>query len=83
MTKKLFKFDMKIEAVDSITGFCGTITARCEYLTGCRQYVLTPKCKHDGAYIDGQWFDEDRLLQQIPKKPKNTGGPQSNPPPAK
>lgn len=47
-------------AVDIITGFEGTITGRCEYLTGCTQYNLIPRAK-DGTYVEGRWFDEQRL----------------------
>jgi hypothetical protein len=50
-----------VEARDIITGFEGTVTGRCEYLTGCSQYNLIPKAK-DGAYIESRWFDEQRLM---------------------
>jgi hypothetical protein len=46
--------------VDRITGFRGVITGHTRYLTGCSQLLLSPPAK-DGAYVDGQWFDEQRV----------------------
>ena len=46
---------------DSITGHEGIITGICDYLTGCRQRLVQPKVKADGAWSDGKWIDEDRL----------------------
>ena len=48
-------------ARDKITGFKGVLTGHANYLTGCDQYLLSPKCKEDGSHIDGRWFDEGRL----------------------
>lgn len=41
--KDIFKHKLGLKAKDKITGFEGIITARCEYLTGCNQYCLTPQ----------------------------------------
>jgi len=73
----IFKIELGAKVVDNITGFRGTVTGRCEYLTGCRQYCVTPKAK-DGILSEGSWLDEDRLM----KKPssKNPGGPHFSPP---
>lgn len=49
-----------VKAKDKITGFAGTVTGRAQYLTGCDQYLLNPPAK-DGALVDSQWFDEQRL----------------------
>ena len=49
------------KAKDEITGFSGTITGKCEYLTGCTQYLLQPPIDKDGKFVDGRWIDEDRL----------------------
>jgi hypothetical protein len=49
---------------DKITGFAGTIVGRCEYLTGCNQVLLVPPVGKDGAYKDGQWFDEQRVAYE-------------------
>ena len=68
-------------AKDIVTGFEGVVTGRAQYLTGCDQYVLTPKVKN-GAFQDGRWFDENRLevtKERIVRLPvlrdKKTGGP--------
>lgn len=47
--------------VDRITGFRGIATGRAQYLTGCDQYLLNPPAK-DGALVESQWFDEQRLV---------------------
>ena len=30
---------------DSITGFAGLVTGRCEYITGCNQILIQPPIK--------------------------------------
>lgn len=55
------KFKLGVEAKDKITGFQGIITGHAEYLTGCDQYILQPKCEKQGAYPEANWFDEGRL----------------------
>ena len=80
-----FKIALGAEAVDSITDFRGTVTGRVEYMTGCREYVLTPKAKKNKTGTS-EWFDEDRLLvKKVAKKKKkgNDGGPQAFEPPTK
>jgi len=54
------KFGMK--AKDMVTGFEGTITAKCEYIYGCTQYLITPKTDKEGKKRDGEWFDEGRIV---------------------
>lgn len=76
----IFKIEMGEKVKDSVTGFCGVVTARTEYMTGCRQYAVTPKVGKGNEARDGQWFDEDRLLKKQAKN-KNLGGPQRNAPP--
>ena len=44
-------------ASDVITGFAGTVTGKASYITGCDQYLLSPK----GADKQPSWFDEQRL----------------------
>lgn len=48
-------------AKDVVTDFAGIITGKCSYLTGCTQYLLTPKMRESGEFQDGRWFDEQRL----------------------
>ena len=48
---------------DKITGFVGVCTGRTEWLYGCDQYCLTPKCK-DGETTkleEAKWFDDGRI----------------------
>ena len=49
------------KAKDKITGFEGTVIGRSEYITGCDQFLVTPKVKADGEKKNGCWFDEQRL----------------------
>jgi hypothetical protein len=71
------------EVKDPITGFRGTVTAMAEYVTGCKQFLVTPKYKKNQTQ-DGQWFDEPRLeLVKYSKKYKvksDDGGPECNAP---
>ena len=48
-------------ATDKITGFAGTVTGRCEYITGCPAFLVQPHVKPDGDDVESKWFDEDRL----------------------
>ena len=81
---------------DSVTGFVGFVTARCEYMNGCIQYEITPAELKDGVPQKEYWLDEQRVLAVKPQKEKyvstqptihkKAGGPQnhpakSNPPP--
>jgi len=57
----VMKFELGKEAVDTITGFTGTIVGYAKYLTGCDQYIIVPRCDDPSKYPEGQWFDENRL----------------------
>jgi len=48
-------------ARDKITGFTGTITAKCAYITGCDQYCLTTKVKDEYSKAESLWFDINRV----------------------
>ena len=48
------------EAKDKVTGFQGIIIGKCNYLFGCNQYGISPKCK-DGKIGETAWFDEGRI----------------------
>ncbi len=48
-------------AKDKITGFEGTITAKCYHMYGCAQYLLMPTIDKDGKKREGEWFDEGRI----------------------
>lgn len=53
-------FELGLEAQDKITGFTGILTGSAAYITGCNQYLITPKMKGD-SILDGRWFDEGRI----------------------
>lgn len=53
---------------DGITGFKGTATGKCEYLSGCNQVLLVPKVDKDGKRLAGEWFDIQRLVL-VPAEP--------------
>lgn len=55
------KFEWGQEVADVISGFRGVVTGACQYMTGCNQYLIQPRCKEDGDYVNSKWFDEDRL----------------------
>lgn len=78
-----FKFELKAKAKDMITGFSGIIMGRIDYATGCRQYLINPgKIGKEGAPMESQWFDEDRimLIGGVSKmQTRNVGGPVRGP----
>lgn len=44
---------------DRVSGLQGIVTARCLYLTGCIQFLLSPDhLDSNGNRKDGIWFDE-------------------------
>ena len=56
------KIELGAKYTDKVTGFIGVCTGYVTYLTGCNQALLFPPAK-DGALVDGQWFDEQRLTR--------------------
>lgn len=47
---------------DVITGFEGTCTGKCQYISGCNQALLTPHgLTSEGKTKEGFWFDEQRI----------------------
>jgi hypothetical protein len=46
---------------DKITGFTGVAVGYVQYLSGCNQVLLAPRCGPDGALRESQWFDQQRL----------------------
>lgn len=57
---KPFKFNGGENVSETITGFTGTVTGVARYITGCDQYLVTPKAQ-DGKAAEGSWYDENRL----------------------
>jgi hypothetical protein len=53
-------WDFKTEVKDIVTGYCGKITGRVEYVTGEKQYLVA-SIDHTGRPIE-EWIHEDRLI---------------------
>jgi len=49
---------------DKITGFVGVATGFVQYISGCNQALIQPRCGDDGSMRDSQWFDQQRLDEQ-------------------
>lgn len=47
-------------AQDLITGFGGTVTGKCVYISGCDQILLAPQVSAEGELRESHWFDLDR-----------------------
>ena len=47
--------------VDSVTGFTGVAVGHVEYVTGCNQCLVQPRCKPDGDFVESRWLDDARL----------------------
>lgn len=79
-----FKLGSKVR--DVVTGFEGVATSRVEYLNGCVQYGVQPKCGDDGKLPEAVYLDHQRLeLADAPPlslASSNTGGPQRDAPSA-
>jgi hypothetical protein len=58
--RTMIKLGQKV--IDRITGFTGTVTGKCEYISGCSQVLVAPRVGDDGAFKDSQWFDQQRLV---------------------
>jgi len=56
--------ELGITVKDRITGFKGVVTGFVQYISGCNQALVVPKASGEGAYIEAQWFDIQRLEQQ-------------------
>lgn len=50
---------------DKITGFIGVATGHVEYISGCHQTLLSPRTTDPAKMNDTQWFDDQRLEQDI------------------
>jgi hypothetical protein len=68
---------------DKVTGFKGIVTGKAQYLTGCKQVMVTPKVGDDGKYVDACWLDVDRVevlgKEAIKIDVVDNGGPQQSP----
>jgi hypothetical protein len=73
------KIKLGDQVKDKITGFIGTVVSRTEFLNGCIQYEVVPKCKKGENKIpEGINVDEQSLEVVIKKKvrikKRSTGG---------
>lgn len=46
---------------DVVTGFEGIATCRVEYLNGCVQFCVKPRCGEDGKMPVGEYIDDAQL----------------------
>ena len=46
---------------DRLTPFTGIVTARAEYLYGCKQVLVRADALKDGNPVEGVWMDEGRV----------------------
>ncbi len=53
---------------DTITGFEGTVTGYCAYVSGCDQVLLNGGMGKDGDKILSFWFNADRMEELITGK---------------
>lgn len=56
-----FKIELGSIAQDKITGYVGMVTARTEWLYGCRRYVLQSREMKDGVPVADRGVDEDAI----------------------
>lgn len=49
--------------VDSMTGFTGVAIGHVEYVTGCNQTLVQPRCKPEGDFVESRWLDDERLSE--------------------
>ena len=57
------KIDLGDRVKDRITGLVGIVTAKSEYMNGCRRFgVGAEKPSKDGTLLKDEWFDEPQLV---------------------
>ena len=56
-----WEFKLGEEVEDTITKFKGMVTARIEYLNGCRQYCVEPPVDKDGKLNKSEYVDGSQL----------------------
>lgn len=56
----LVDISMNAEAHDTVTGFTGAVTTKCEHLGGYAQVALETG-SHDGKDVIVRWFDVGRI----------------------
>lgn len=56
----MFKFELSEYVKDSVTGFKGIITGRCEYLGANNRYQVSNLIAEK---MESEWIDEGRLIK--------------------
>lgn len=72
-----FKYELGSKAQCRITGYAGIITARTEWLYGCRRYTLQARQLAEGKPVESLYLDEDavELFEAAePHEAQATGG---------
>lgn len=74
------KIELGMMVMESFSGFTGMVVARSEWLWGCVTIGVFSGEVKDGAVVEEQWFDENRLIQiesdkQLEPPEEITGGP--------
>jgi hypothetical protein len=85
MSTVKFKFSIGDRVKDVLTDLEGTVVTQAHYLSGCNHYGIQPNAIKDGALVNPQHVDENRLVKakkvKLSKSPKgHNGGPSENPP---
>ena len=60
------------QVTDKVSGLTGIVTAKVEYMTGCIQYLITPKWVKGTVFAEGHWVDDMRLERILPKEDPST-----------
>ena len=55
---------------DKVTGFQGTVTAICNYMSRHTECFVVPMCTDKGELPKGEWIQHDRL-ETIPRPDAN------------
>ena len=68
------------QVIDIVSGFTGVAVSKIEYMNGCIQFNIQPKCKDDNTMVKAEWFDAEQVKlvsnkRIVKKKKKPTGGP--------
>ena len=79
MTAKIEEIGFGDEVSDVVTGFTGIVTAKALYSTGCNQVYVSAPVDNDGKYVDGRWFDIERLRIEQPGKISIATSPSGGP----
>lgn len=83
MSRKSPKVEFGKMYRDRISGFQGICTGMSSFISGCDQVLLVPSVDEKGAYQEGHWFDDERLIdvesERRVERTSRRGGPQQVP----